>query len=497
MIMATWSKIRSEFSLSRSGRWYEYILLTIVGLVIAWSVFYISDKIGILIAAACIGLVVFALCFYRMEIGVYGMVILGFLAAFLQRMTAGNLHMDTVLLSLPFLLFAILLFKNIYEHHFEKIPRHPVLFIYLVITAYWIVQLFNTGMNSRLGWLSFMRGAFVSWALILLFLYVLNDLKNVRFFFKFMIGILFITGLYGVIQQKFGFTSFEYRWLNSYSNTANLFSLPGQGIRKFSFLTDPANFGTLMASTAVGLIAMISGPFKKKEKILLVCFIPFVVLGMSYSGTRTASLMLVAGTALYIVMTIYRKSTLILAFSGVLLLAFILFVPIYGNVTINRFRSAFQPPSKDASFDTRTIHRHQMQPFLHSHPFGNGVNTTMGAGSKYNPQNFLAGFPPDSAYFQISLEQGWVGLLLNCIFLLSLLLFATHYFYHCKNSEIKTYYLMMTVMLFSLMLGAFTQFTLTSIPQNFIFAGFIACIIKLHTFDNPELAEKNPKRLTI
>lgn len=488
--MVSFGKIRAEFSFTRSGRWIEYMIMLAIALLIAWSVFTVSDKIGVIIAAGCIGMIVFALCFYHLEVGLYGMVLFAFLSGFISRTTA-SLPVDMILLSLPFAFFAILLFKNIYEPHFQQIRWHPVIFIYLVLTAYWTTQLFNAGMNSRLGWLSFMRGTFVSWATLFLFLYIFKDLKSIRFFFKFIVGALFITGLYGVIQQKIGFTPFEYHWLYSNPRVLSLYSLPGEGVRKFSFLSDPANFGTLMAGAAAGVIAMISGPFRKKEKMMMGCFVLFMVLGMSYSGTRTAYLMLVAGVALYIVMTIYRKRTLILALFSALSLVFFLYVPIYGNVTINRFRSAFQTPSGDASFDTRTIHRHQMQPFLHAHPFGNGLNTTMGAGLKYNPHNFLAGFPPDSAYFQIALEQGWVGLVLNCIFLLSILLFAVHYFYRCKNPEIKTYYLVMTVMLFSLMLGAFTQFTLSSIPQNFIFTGFIACIIKLYTFDHPQLSDTN------
>lgn len=487
----SFAKIRAEFSFTRSGRWFEYMIMLAIALLIAWSVFTVSDKIGVIIAAGCTGVIVFALCFYHLEAGVYGMVLFAFLAGFISRTATASLPVDTILLSLPFAFFAILLFKNIYEHHFQHIKWHPVIFIYLIMTAYWTTQLFNAGMNSRLGWLSFMRGAFVSWATLFLFLYIFKDLKSIRFFFKFIVGALFITALYGVIQQKIGFTPFEQHWLYSDPRVLSLYSLPGEGVRKFSFFSDPANFGTLMAAAAAGMIAMTSGPFGKKEKLMMVCFALCMVLGMSYSGTRTANLMLVAGIGLYILMTIYRKRTLILALFSGLMLVFFLYVPIYGNVTINRFRSAFKSPSGDASFDTRTIHRHQMQPFLHSHPFGNGLNTTMGAGAKYNPHNFLAGFPPDSAYFQIALEQGWVGLALNCIFLLSILLFAIHYFYRCKNPEIKTYYLMMTVMLFALMLGAFTQFTLSSIPQNFVFTGFIACIIKLYTFDNPQLSDTN------
>jgi O-antigen ligase len=258
-------------------------------------------------------------------------------------------------------------------------------------------------------------------------------------------------------------------------------------MRRFSFLTDPANFGTLMSTGALGAIIFSQGPFTRTKKMMLGFFSLVILMGMSYSGTRTAYLTLTAGLFLYILMTIYERRTRIVAFCAAAVLALVLFLPIYGNVTINRIRSAFQPPSGDASYDLRNVHRHELQPFLHSHPFGNGVNTTMGAGKEYNPDNFLAGFPPDSSYFQIALEQGWVGLVLNCIFYFTILFYSVHYFYKCRNKEIKIYYGALTAMLFSMMLGAYTQFTISSIPQNFVFIALVACVIKLHTYEKAEL----------
>jgi hypothetical protein len=128
---------------------------------------------------------------------------------------------------------------------------------------------------------------------------------------------------------------------------------------------------------------------------------------------------------------------------------------------------------------------------MHSHPFGGGVNTVGGPGAKYNPDHFLAGFPPDGAYFGTALNVGWVGLALECIFYFIVLVYCVHYFYKCRNKEIKTYYAVMAAMLFSLFLGAYAQFTVSSVPQSLLFTAMLAIIIKLHTFDTPELSKTN------
>lgn len=483
------AKIRSKISEHRFGRWIGYFASSCISVTLVFVLFKTDPKLGLLIAAFCIALIMLFLCFYRLEIGIYGMLIFSFLSSFFTRILDGNLPLTTILMLLPFILLGILIAKNLISRDKRWFILHPIFLIYLVIVGYTVAEAFNPNMDSFLGWLSYFRGILMSVTVLILFLYLFKDIKSIRFFFKFILGIFFITGLYGCIQQYFGLTPFETRWLYRMPGALGLFSLPGQGIRKFSFLTDPANFGTLMATAAMGTLVMISGPFKRSEKGVLVFFTLVIILGMSFSGTRTANIMLVAGIALYVIMTIYKKTTWRLAVASLVVFLLILYAPIYGNVTINRIRSAFNSPHNDASFDLRSIHRHEMQPFIHSHPFGNGVNTTMGAGAKYNPHNFLAGFPPDSIYFHIALEQGWVGLFLFCVFLFSVLVFSAHYFYKCNNVEIKTYYLSLTTMLFTMMLGAYTQFTFSSIPQNFIFMAFISCIIKLHTFDTSKHLE--------
>lgn len=481
--MVNIGKIRSGFAYYKAGRWMEYILFSIVAIAMAFCVVDLRFEFNLLLLVASIGLGILILCFYNIQIGLYGMIGLGFLVGFLDRLVMGRFQLTSLVLMLPYLLIFIILIKSRLENKRKWIIWHPIVVFYLVTTAYLIVQLFNPQMTSFVGWISYFRGRLTYVFLMFVLMYVLTDLRKIRFYFIFIFGAIFITALYGCFQQWFGFTSFEWRWLTVDPRVLHLYSLPGGQVRTFSFLTDPANYGTLMASGGLGTLLLSFGPFKKGIKALLIASSVIIFLGMSYSGTRTAYAMLPAGLGLYILMTIYNKKTIIFSlFAGVIFLA-LLYLPIYGSVTLNRFRSAFQPPSEDASYNVRTIHRHMMQPYIHAHPFGGGVNTTAGPGKKYNPRHVLAGFPPDSGYFSIALQTGWVGLLFECIYFFLILFYCVHYFYKCSNIEIKTYYAVIASMLFSLMLGAYAQFTISSIPQGFVFVPFIICIIRLHAFE--------------
>lgn len=486
--MISLSKIRSDISFYRGWKAVQYGFAILLALLIAAWAFKAGDKIPMLLSVACLGLIVVLFCYAHLETGFYLVVGLGFVVADVERYFMDAYPLTSVLLAIPYLLICLLLFKKMRKKDFKELPWHPVIFLYFLLTAYLIVEIFNPRMNSLLGWLSAFWQKLAYLFLLFISCYIFKDLKSVRFFFKFFIGAVFLTALYGCLQQWFGLTSFDHRWVYDNPIVAALYSLPGSGLRKFSSLTDPANFGTLMAAGALAtLVLLVMGPFQKRSKILLGIFTVIMLLGMSYSGTRTANLMLVAGIALYILMTIYQKKTKIFAISVGMIFLFILYAPIYGNITLNRFRTAFTSrPSENASYETRLIHRRMMQPYMHEHPLGGGVNTSGVPGRKYNPHHFLAGFPPDGAYFSIALETGWVGLVLNCIFFFVILFYCVHYFYKCKNLEIKAYYAAMTLFLFSLFLGADAQFTMSPVPQSLIFVPLLAVIAKLHTFDAPD-----------
>ena len=143
-----------------------------------------------------------------------------------------------------------------------------------------------------------------------------------------------------------------------------------------------------------------------------------MTLGMFYSGTRTTTVILPAGMALYLFMTIRSKTTIITLFASVLIALFVLYVPV-DNPVLNRVRSTFN--SQDASLNVRDVNRHYIQPYIYAHPIGGGIATTGTEGLTYNPNHLLAGFPPDSGLLKAALEMGWIGLALTMFFYLVIL----------------------------------------------------------------------------
>jgi hypothetical protein len=469
------------------GKVARLIVVLALALFIAALTFSAGDKVPIILLSASFGLIIVLLCYAHIEIGFYLIIAIGFIVADAERIFMGQYPFTSVVLAMPWLLMIFLLFKEMQKKDFSWLSWHPIVYLFFLLTAYTVVEIFNPQMDSLLGWVSAFWQRLSYLFLLFISCYVFRDLKKIRFFFKFLIITIFITALYGCIQQWIGLAPFDKRWVYDDPHIAGLYSLPGGGLRKFSFLTDPANFGTFMAGGASMLIIFFAeGHFRKRNKMLLLLFILVIILGMSYSGTRTANFMIVTGLALYILMTIYKKRTQILAFMAGLAFLFIMYLPIYGNITLNRFRTSFSGDvSENASMDTRLIHRHMMQPYMHAHPFGGGINTAGAPGEKYNPHHFLAGFPPDGAYFASALNTGWIGLAINCLFYFAILFYCVHYYYRCKNNEIKLYYAGMAAMLFALFLGAYAQFTVSSVPQSLIFIPLLAIIAKLHTFDTP------------
>jgi len=452
------------------------------------------NKLAVVAAIAAFSLFLFAFSIHDISFGFYAMIAFGFLLAFIDRMTGSKLPLYSVIFLAPFALFIFLIIRSIFYQERLKIDRHMLVYIYFATIAYTIVQLFNPQMTSLMGWVSYFRQSLSITALLLLSLYLFKDLKSIRFFFRFLFGAIFITALYGCIQQWIALAPSDRIWVYSDPHILSLYRLPGGSIRKFSFLTDPANFGTLMAAGAVGTLILALESTLKRTKIVWGALTFVMFLGMSYSGTRTANIMIAAGVGLYVMMTLYQKRTRMLALGAGMLFLFIMNVPIYGNVTINRFRTAFRAPSHNASLDIRLMNRQKIRPYVYSHPFGGGVNTTGAGGNKYNPNHFLVSIPPDSSLVATLMETGWVGLGIHLVFLFLILAYAIHYYYHCRDREIKTYYAIIATMLFSLgVVGAYAQYTLINVPQVFVYFPFIAITIKLHTFDKPKLSGTNSK----
>jgi cell division protein FtsW (lipid II flippase) len=284
-------------------------------------------------------------------------------------------------------------------------------------------------------------------------------------------------GLYGCIQQWHGLFPFEEYWVHSNPLRLNLIYIFGN-YRKFSFFSGPTEFGILMAACSLLFILIGINEKRALNKFILIVGAAIMLLGMSYSGTRTANAMVVGGIGLFILLTIHKRSTKVFAFFAVMAFLFIMYAPIYNNLTLIRFRTSFSA-SEDASYNVRERNRTAIQPYIYKHPIGGGLGTTGEIGQKYNPGHALAGFPTDSSYLNKSLETGWIGMILTCILYFVTLQYTIQGFFRSQNNHAKTLFAASAAFLFSFYVGEIAQEAVGQFSNMVIYFPLLAMIVRL------------------
>ena len=217
-----------------------------------------------------------------------------------------------------------------------------------------------------------------------------------------------------------------------------------------------------------------------------------MLLGMGYSGTRTANVMLAAGIVMFILLTLNKKATRIFAVFASLVFLVLLYGP-YANPTILRFRSSFIGAKNDESFKVREVNRAFIRPYIHKHPIGGGVGTTGGAGLRFNRGHYLAGFPPDSGYLRKALEMGWIGLIIVCVVYFVILKYGIRKYFRCRDDDLKIVYAGAIAVLFSFYMAEFAQEAIGQISDIVIYYPLIAMTLKMEQFRNFRVA--SPKKL--
>lgn len=220
---------------------------------------------------------------------------------------------------------------------------------------------------------------------------------------------------------------------------------------------------------------------RKSKKFLYVTGSIFMLLAMSYSGTRTANAMVAGGIALFLLLTINKRASKIFACFAVLAFLFIMYVPIYSSATLLRFRSTFSA-EKDASYNVREINRQRVQPFIWTHPFGGGLSTTGEMGRKYNPGSPMAGFPTDSSYLNKALESGWIGMTLTCLLYFATLQYVIRGYFLTKNPEYKKLFAASMAFFFSYYIGEVAQEAVGVFTNTVIYFPVFAIVLRLREF---------------
>jgi hypothetical protein len=418
--------------------------------------------------------------------GLYIIMLYTFSASALSRFLLNDqLPVGVIIDILVFTTFLGLFFSNdnLKKNSRSFFTARPVIW-YSIIVAYLTFELFNPLGHSFGGWIQVMRKVFESFLIVFIAYNVFDSIHKIKTFIKILFFFALILGVYGCFQQWHGLLQTEINWVNADELRYGLISIWGE-YRKFSLLGGPTEFGIVMASCS--LFFLLIGLHEKKtlNKIIYVAGSVFMILGMSYSGTRTANAMFAGGVVLFLLLTINTKASKFLAVVAVLAFLFVMYAPIYSSATLLRFRSTFSA-TQDASYNVREINRQSVQPFIWSHPIGSGLSTTGEMGKRYNPGNPNAGFPTDSSYLNKALESGWIGMVLTCFLYFFMLQYIFRGYFLAKNNEFKIWFAASAAFFFSYFLGEMTQEAVGVISNMVIYFPVFALVLRLRQFSEEE-----------
>ncbi len=472
---------------------FMFVVLAVISLGIAFLTGHYGAKVGILLFVAISALPIAFAAISNLQFGLYLFIWYSYFLFFIGRLILPfTLPMGVGVELIEIMLLVGILISDIKRSKVDwSLFNNPVSYILLVSEVYSLLQFFNPNAVSLTAWMVSTRGIVFDVVLYFIMVRLLSSLSLIKKYTMFWVFLSFLAAMYGIYQEVFGYSEFEWRAIYSDGHTLGLIQNWGI-LRKFSFLSDVASFGILMAFSGVFcvVLALMDG-FEWRKRVLLGIGGMLMLVSMSFSGTRTATAMVPAGILIFILMNINNRKGLILAALSIVGLVAILFGPFYGGV-ISRIRTTFQPKNDD-SMNVREYNRKRIQPYIYAHPIGGGVYTTDGEGELYSPGHPLAGFPTDSGFLKTALTTGWIGLIINMSFYFMILYIGVTNFYAAKDPQVKALYGAYIALFFSLILGNYAQSAMGQKPIGQIVFSIFAIMPNLIKFDKPAAISEREK----
>ncbi len=468
--------------IQKASKGFLFALLTIISVVLSFLIAKNGAVIAYSIVFLIFGVSIVILTISNFRNGFLLMIIYSFFLFEIGRLVEIEFPFGAFIEVFLILIFIGVVVQSFNVNNDESVFKNPIGYAILLYVGYTLLEMVNPNSSSISARLLAIREIV---AFVLTFFVVMHVFKTYRyivFFTKFWLFFALLAALYGMYQEYFGIPDFEMRWLYASPERYKLAFIWGR-LRKWSFLSDINAFGLFMAYSGIICAILALGPYKIKARIVLAVSALIMFISMSYSGTRTATAMVIVGFAFYVFMTITNRRTLVFAVVAVIAFLSILYGPFYG-ATFSRIRTTFRG-SEDASMSVRDVKRARLQPYVQSHPFGGGINTAGNVGLRYEPGHPISGsFDPDSGYLRMALERGWIGLIVNLILYSTILIYAAHQYYKAHDPKIKILYAAYMAGFFSLSIAHFTQDAMDQKPVTLILISSYAFMIKLIKFDS-------------
>ena len=459
-----------------------YVLLALLLCVIGVGIAQVGIIFGVMSLGVFIGApVVYGIVAYP-RFGIVVFLSLGYFIMWFLRLGV-NFPLGTLLDGME-ALFILSIFINQRKKKDWSMFKGPISVMVLVWIAYNMIEVINPTADSKMAWLYTVRTVAIVMFSYFVFSYYITTKKYLEILIKLWIGLAFFAAFYAFKQDHIGFFGFEESYLHSDPIIETLFFIGGVW-RKFSIFSDPVAFAYNMIMASMLCIGLMSGPVSKKQKLILGFLVVFFLYVMLSSGTRGAYVLLPAGLLLLAILKYSRKVLLYVILVASMAVG-VIYVPT-SNPTLYRFQSAFKP-SDDASFNVRSINQKRIQPYIQSHPMGGGLGSTGVWGAQFSPGAYLSSFPPDSGYVRVAVEMGWLGLLIFCILMFTILYTGINNYYKIKDPALKSYCLGAVLVIFSINIGNYPQEALVQYPSNVLFYLTLAIVTVTMRLDKQQNA---------
>lgn len=382
---------------------------------------------------------------------------------------------------LMLLLASILFQKSKGKNDDKELYKNPITTVLVIYVSFSLLELLNPLSRAVTGRVLALREIVAYAILFFVSIQAFKTRSFINFYLHFWIFFALLAALYGIYQEVFGLQDWELEWMYAQPDGGKLAMVQGH-LRKWSFLSDINSFGLLMAYGGIVCMILALGPFSITKKIYYAACCIFMLISMTFSGTRTAMAMVVFGLALFIVMTLNSPRSIAIIVGFTLGVVALFFGPFYGP-NFNRLRSTFAV-KKDASMNVRDQTRARVQPYVRSHPFGGGFYTSGALGLKYDPGHPLAGkWDPDSGYLRTALERGWIGLLVQLGLYATILIVGLRFYFSTNDPVDATLCCAYLCGFFALAVANYAQDSLDQKPTNVIIMSSVATIINLITMN--------------
>ena len=299
-------------------------------------------------------------------------------------------------------------------------------------------------------------------------------------------------------QRYVGFDSAEKHFL--YAQGAATTHIIHSGIRYFSFISDAATFGTLMATAGLvyGIVSFNAIKVWHRWWYAIVAFMG--IMGLLLSGTRGAMVIPLGGMVLYTLLCKNFKIFGTTAALGITIVVFFAFTDIgNGNSFIKRARTAFRP-SEDASMNVRLDNRVLIADYMKRNPFGAGIAHMVPILRQADDGTYHDDIiPSDSYYVGIWSQTGYIGLfLLLAIHAVTIAGCSIIVMFRVKDPRLRQILAAFTCAAFGIYVSGYSSYSPGQPPINFIIPAMIAFVMNAKYLDKDfetltsELPAKDP-----